>query len=115
MGNQFLEVAVEAAMEAGGILLSEFDRPAKISYKGEVDLVTQADRRSEEAIVSRLRAYFPEHAIVAEEGSGQEGDGRYRWIVDPLDGSTNFSNAYSCFAVLIGFEESGDHCACVIS
>ena len=108
MGNQYLEVAVETAIEAGGILLSEFDRPAKISYKGEVDLVTQADRRSEEAIVGRLRNYFPKHAIVAEEGGGQEGDDRYRWIVDPLDGTTNFAHGYPCFAVSIGFEEAGE-------
>ena len=71
MGNQFLEVAIETAVEAGGILLSEFDKPVKISYKGEVDLVTQADRRSEEAIVGRLRNYFPAHTIVAEEGGGR--------------------------------------------
>ncbi len=108
MDKQFLEVAVQTAIEAGGILLSEFDRPAKISYKGEVDLVTQADRRSEEAIVSRLRSYFPKHAIVAEEGGGQEGDGRHRWIVDPLDGTTNFAHGYPCFAVSIGFEEAGE-------
>jgi myo-inositol-1(or 4)-monophosphatase len=108
MGNQFLEAAVDTALEAGGILLSEFDHPAKISYKGEVDLVTQADRRSEEAIVGRLRSYFPKHSIVAEEGSGQEGDSRYRWIVDPLDGTTNFAHGYPCFAVSIGFEEAGE-------
>src|SRR5438270_1260168 len=108
MGNQFLEIAVEAAIEAGGILVSEFDRPAKISYKGEVDLVTQADRRSEEAIVGRLRGYFPKHSIVAEEGGGQEGEARYRWIVDPLDGTTNFAHGYPCFAVSIGFEEAGE-------
>jgi len=114
MANQFLEVAVETAVEAGGILLSEFDHPARISYKGEVDLVTQADRRSEEAIVSRLRTYFPKHAIVAEEGGGQEGEGRYRWIVDPLDGTTNFAHGYPCFAVSIGFEEAGELLAGVI-
>lgn len=108
MGNQFLEVAIETAMEAGGILLSEFDHPAKISYKGEVDLVTQADRRSEDAIVGRLRGYFPKHAIVAEEGGGQEGDGRHRWIVDPLDGTTNFAHGYPCFAVSIGLEQEGE-------
>jgi myo-inositol-1(or 4)-monophosphatase len=108
MGNQFLEVAVETALEAGSILLSEFDHPAKISYKGEVDIVTQADRRSEEAIVGRLRTYFPKHTIVAEEGSGQEGDPGYRWIVDPLDGTTNFAHGYPCFAVSIGFEEAGE-------
>jgi myo-inositol-1(or 4)-monophosphatase len=114
MGNQFLEVAVDTAIEAGGILLSEFDRPVKISYKGEVDLVTQADKRSEEAIVGRLRTYFPEHAIIAEEGSGQEGDARHRWIVDPLDGTTNFAHGYPCFAVSIGFEEAGELLAGVI-
>ena len=108
MGNQFLEIAVEAAIEAGGILVSEFDHPAKISYKGEVDLVTQADRRSEEAIVGRLRGYFPKHSVVAEEGSGHEGDTRYRWIVDPLDGTTNFAHGYPCFAVSIGFEDAGE-------
>lgn len=114
MGKQFLEVAVETAIEAGSILLSEFDHPAKISYKGEVDLVTQADRRSEEAIVGRLRHYFPEHSIVAEEGGGQEGDGRHRWIVDPLDGTTNFAHGYPCFAVSIGFEDAGELVAGVI-
>jgi myo-inositol-1(or 4)-monophosphatase len=108
MGNQFLEAAVETAMEAGGLLLAEFDRPVKISYKGEVDLVTQADRRSEQAIVSRLRGFFPKHAIVAEEGGGQESDSPYRWIVDPLDGTTNFAHGYPCFAVSIGLEEAGE-------
>jgi myo-inositol-1(or 4)-monophosphatase len=108
MSNSFLALAVETAREAGEILLAEFDHPAKISYKGEVDLVTQADRKSEEAIVSRLRTQVPEHAIVAEEGGGQETDSRYRWLVDPLDGTTNFAHGYPCFAVSIGLEEAGD-------
>jgi len=114
MGNQYLEVAIETAVEAGGILLSEFDKPPKISYKGEVDLVTQADRRSEEAIVGRLRSYFPGHTIVAEEGGGQEADASCRWIVDPLDGTTNFAHGYPCFAVSIGFEQDGELLAGVI-
>jgi len=114
MGNQYLEVAIETALEAGGILLSEFDKPPKISYKGEVDLVTQADRRSEEAIVGRLRSYFPGHTIVAEEGGGQEADASCRWIVDPLDGTTNFAHGYPCFAVSIGFEQDGELLAGVI-
>jgi myo-inositol-1(or 4)-monophosphatase len=108
MTNHYLEAAVEAAREAGSILLAELDRPAKISYKGEVDLVTQADSRSEQAIVSRLRTYFPKHAIVAEEGGGQETESRFRWFVDPLDGTTNFAHGYPCFAVSIGLEEAGE-------
>src|ERR1700733_755510 len=100
--NPYLEVALEAAHEGGRILLSEFDHPAKISYKGEVDIVTQADRRSEDAVVGMLRSRFPTHAIVAEEGSGQETDSPFRWYVDPLDGTTNFAHSYPCFCVSIG-------------
>jgi myo-inositol-1(or 4)-monophosphatase len=112
--NPFLEVAIETAREAGGILLQEFDRPVKISYKGEVDIVTQADRRSEEAVVARLRTHFPKHAIVAEEGGGSETDSPFRWHVDPLDGTTNFAHGYPCFAVSIGLEEAGELIAGVI-
>ena len=112
--NPFLEIAIETAREAGGILLQEFDRPVKISYKGEVDIVTQADRRSEEAVVTRLRTHFPTHAIVAEEGGGSETDSPFRWHVDPLDGTTNFAHGYPCFAVSIGLEEAGELIAGVI-
>ena len=99
---------METAREAGAILLAEFDRPVNISYKGEVDIVTQADRRSEQAIVSRLRSHFPKHAIVAEEGGGSESESPFRWHVDPLDGTTNFAHGYPCFAVSIGLEEAGE-------
>jgi myo-inositol-1(or 4)-monophosphatase len=112
--NPFLEVAIEAAREAGAILLQEFDRPVKISYKGEVDIVTQADKRSEQAIVTRLRTHFPKHAIVAEEGGGSESESPFRWHVDPLDGTTNFAHGYPCFAVSIGLEEAGELIAGVI-
>lgn len=108
MTNSYLEVAVEAALEGGAILLAEFAHPAKISYKGEVDIVTQADRRSEQAVVTRLRTHFPTHAIVAEEGGGYETDSPFRWHVDPLDGTTNFAHGYPCFAVSIGLEEDGE-------
>jgi myo-inositol-1(or 4)-monophosphatase len=112
--NSFLDVAIEAAREAGAILLAEFDRPVKISYKGEVDIVTQADKRSEQAIVTRLRTYFPKHAIVAEEGGGSESESPFRWHVDPLDGTTNFAHGYPCFAVSLGLEEAGELIAGVI-
>jgi myo-inositol-1(or 4)-monophosphatase len=112
--NPFLEPAIEIAREAGSILLSEFSRPVQISYKGEVDLVTGADKRSELAIVTFLRKHFPAHAIVAEEGGGQETDSPYRWHIDPLDGTTNFAHGYPCFAVSIGLEEAGELIAGVI-
>ena len=107
--SQFLDVAVEIAREAGAILRREFDRPKEISYKGEVDIVTESDRRSEAAIVARLRSHFPQHAIVAEEGSGGAAAGaKYCWHVDPLDGTTNFAHSYPCFAVSIGLVEDGE-------
>src|ERR1700686_2642457 len=107
MKKDYLEAAIEIAQEAGKILREEFDRPAQITYKGDVDLVTQADKRSEQAIVARLTKYFPEHSIAAEEGSGHEGGSEFRWHVDPLDGTTNFAHGYPCFSVSIGLEESG--------
>ena len=112
--TEFLDVAVDAARDAGEILVAEFDRPLQITYKGDVDLVTQADRKSETAIVARLRTHFPKHAIVAEEGGGLETDSAYRWFVDPLDGTTNFAHGYPCFAVSIGLEHGGELVAAVI-
>ena len=113
--NEYLKVAVETAREAGAILRREFDRPKEISYKGEVDLVTESDRRSEALIVARLREHFPGHAIIAEEGTGGEAAGaKYCWNVDPLDGTTNFAHGYPCFAVSIGLAEDGEPIAGVV-
>ena len=107
--THFLEVAVEAAREAGEILVVEHSRPQTISYKGDVDIVTETDKKSEAAIVSRLRTHFPKHAIVAEEGSGDAAlKSRYCWYVDPLDGTTNFAHGYPCFAVSIALLEDGE-------
>jgi myo-inositol-1(or 4)-monophosphatase len=110
----YLDVAVEAAREAGSILLAEFDRPVKIGYKGEVDIVTEADRRSEAAIVARLHSHFPKHTVVAEEGSGHQGASAFRWYVDPLDGTTNFAHGYPCFCVSIGLAEGDELLAGVV-
>jgi myo-inositol-1(or 4)-monophosphatase len=104
----YLDVAVEAAREAGSILLAEFDRPVKIGYKGEVDIVTEADRRSEAAVVGRLHRHFPKHTVVAEEGSGHQGASPFRWYVDPLDGTTNFAHGYPCFCVSIALAENDE-------
>ena len=102
MSKDYLQAAVEIARDAGRILIEEFSRPLDIRYKGdEVDLVTQADKRSEQFIVSRLNEYFPGHAITAEEGSGKDTASEFRWHVDPLDGTTNFAHHYPCFCVSI--------------
>jgi myo-inositol-1(or 4)-monophosphatase len=106
--KNFLEVAVEIAQEAGKILVEELARPLDIHYKGdEVDLVTQADKRSERFIVERLTKHFPEHSIAAEEGTGHESvsASEFRWHVDPLDGTTNFAHGYPCFCVSIALAQ----------
>jgi myo-inositol-1(or 4)-monophosphatase len=107
--NPFLTAAIEIAQEAGAILRADHQRPKEFAYKGEVDLITESDRRSEELVVSRLRQRFPDHGIVAEEGSGQAADGaKYCWHVDPLDGTTNFAHGYPCFCVSLGLLENGE-------
>jgi myo-inositol-1(or 4)-monophosphatase len=113
--SQFLEAAIEIAREAGAILRREFDRPKQISYKGEVDIVTESDRRSEALIVGRLRKLFPDHGIIAEEGgTGAAAGAKYVWHVDPLDGTTNFAHSYPCFAVSMGLAEDGESIAGVV-
>lgn len=99
--NRYLQVAVETAQQAGALLLSEFQKPRRFEYKSDVDLITEADRRSEAFIVERLHTFFPQHAIVAEEGTRREATSEYCWYVDPLDGTTNFAHGYPVFAVSI--------------
>jgi myo-inositol-1(or 4)-monophosphatase len=93
---------VEAiAREAGALLMEHFARHVIIEYKGDVDLVTAADRASEKLIVERLRAHWPQHDLVGEEGARSDTGADYRWYVDPLDGTTNFAHGYPVFCVSI--------------
>lgn len=96
------------AREAGALLMSYFDRNIKIEYKGDVDLVTAADRASEKLIVERLKAKWPQHGIVAEEGTRSDTGAEYRWFVDPLDGTTNFAHGYPVFCVSIALARQDD-------
>jgi myo-inositol-1(or 4)-monophosphatase len=98
-------VAVELARSAGALLLSRLGRVTAES-KGEVEFVTEADRASEALILGRLRADFPADAVFSEEAGESYGE-RFRWIVDPLDGTTNFVHANPLFVVSIGVELDG--------
>ncbi|MCS6873589.1 MAG: inositol monophosphatase [Pyrinomonadaceae bacterium] len=104
-----LNFAVETAVLAGRALLERFGRKLNVSKKGEINLVTEADLASERLILERIRSHFPKHAILAEE-SGEallpENDQKWKWIVDPLDGTTNFAHGYPCFAVTIALEHN---------
>jgi myo-inositol-1(or 4)-monophosphatase len=105
--SAFLPQAISIAVEAGKLLLPFFERRIGFEYKGDVDLVTEADRASEKLIVSRLRTAWPEHDIVGEEGTRDTHGGDYRWYVDPLDGTTNFAHGYPVFCVSMGLEFQG--------
>ena len=93
---------------AGQLLMERFGPRQKVDHKGEIDLVTDDDRHSEQAIVKAIRAVYPDHLILTEEGTSRGGEGHVRWIVDPLDGTTNYAHGYPCFCVSIAVEEEGE-------
>src|SRR5579859_7432069 len=101
------------AREAGALLMSYFGK-VSIEYKGDVDLVTQADRASEKMIVERIRQQWPDHDLIGEEGSRRETGSHFRWYVDPLDGTTNFAHGFPVFCVSIALEYKGEGIAGVI-
>jgi myo-inositol-1(or 4)-monophosphatase len=111
---EFVPQVEAIAREAGALLLHYFHQRVKIEYKGDVDLVTVADRSSEKLIVERIRAAWPEHDIVGEEGTRQETGAEYRWYVDPLDGTTNFAHGYPVFCVSMGLAHRGQMVAGVL-
>ncbi|HKY26931.1 MAG TPA: inositol monophosphatase family protein [Pyrinomonadaceae bacterium] len=109
-----LNFAIQTAREAGAILIDRLGRAIQVSHKGDIDLVTEADLAAEKFIIERVRSYFPRHAILAEESGDSEdeatlipGKSVWKWIIDPLDGTTNYSHGYPCFCVSIGVERAG--------
>ena len=106
-GPQPLAVLVEAALAGGAVLKSYFGSNFQISYKGALNLVTEADLASEKEVVEILKRRFPGAAILAEEAGEAKGDSGLRFIIDPLDGTTNFAHGYPVFAVSIACETLG--------
>jgi myo-inositol-1(or 4)-monophosphatase len=107
IGN-FMSVAWEAANAAGAIIRENWQQPKTIDYKGAIDLVTSVDRECERQIVDVIRRNFPDHSILAEEETDVDGaQNHYRWIIDPLDGTTNFVHSYPQFSVSIALEQNG--------
>ena len=106
--KDFIAVAREAALEAGRILRDNIHGIREIIYKGDINLVTEMDMRSEQTIVEMLRVAFPDHGIVAEEETKLSNASDYTWIIDPLDGTTNYAHGYPCFAVSIALRHEDD-------
>jgi myo-inositol-1(or 4)-monophosphatase len=105
--SELLSHMIEIAREAGQLLMTYFERRIGFEYKGDVDLVTEADRASEKLIVERIHTLFPTHDVVGEEGTRTKAGGEYKWYVDPLDGTTNFAHGYPVFCVSLGVEHHG--------
>jgi len=106
--DEFLEAAKAAAREAGRLLRENVDKRGEIMFKGAVDLVTHFDRKSQEMIFRRLSAAFPGHGFLAEEGLSLPGTSGCRWIIDPIDGTTNFAHTFPIFCVSIALEQKGE-------
>src|SRR5437763_6967947 len=112
MENTLLNFAIQTARDAGRLLAERFGHSLRISNKSEIDLVTESDLASERLIVDRIKTYYPRHAILAEESGASEPinpekQREWRWIIDPLDGTTNYAHGYPCFCISIGLEQNG--------
>ncbi len=106
--DDFVAVAAEAAREAGQLLVERYRTEFAVSRKGIVNLVTEVDIAAENLIVSRIRKAFPTHSILAEENHPDVSSAGFKWIIDPLDGTTNYAHGYPVFSISIGLEFEGE-------
>ena len=106
--DRYLKVAIAAAKEAGRIQMEHFGHAHSVEYKGEIDPVTMVDKLCDQAITRIIFSAFPDHDLLTEEGPFETKNSRYKWIIDPLDGTTNYLHGYPCFCVSIGLEVDGE-------
>ncbi|MCU1323762.1 MAG: inositol monophosphatase [Acidobacteriaceae bacterium] len=102
---EFAHVAEGIARQAGSLLRGFYEKGVTAEYKGDVDIVTEADRASEALIKQKLEVAFPGHGIYGEEGTREGLESEYRWYVDPVDGTTNFAHGFPAFCVILGLEK----------
>lgn len=114
MSWQYLAVATEAALRAGAIQKARYGTKLDIRHKGEIDLVTEVDKASEDAILATIRARFPDHDFVTEETFIERTGSRFVWFIDPLDGTTNFAHAYPFFCSSIALAKDGELVAAAV-
>lgn len=105
-----LQIAIEAALEAGKYLKKNVGKIRHIERKAgqETNLVTEIDKKAEETIIGRIKKHFPNHDFLGEESGAAEINSEYRWIIDPLDGTVNYTHGLSIFCVSIGLEHKGE-------
>lgn len=106
--EKVLEDAIQYAKEAGEYLLKQFYEDFKIDLKGSKDLVTEVDYACEKLIIENIKKTYKNHNIIAEESGKHETDSEYTWIIDPLDGTINFTRGIPIFGVILSFEKNGE-------
>jgi myo-inositol-1(or 4)-monophosphatase len=108
MEEDLKRTALSAVKEGGAVLMQYFGKIRSIEYKGEINIVTEADKRAEEVIIAIIKNNYPDHRILAEETGDSGQRSSYKWIIDPLDGTTNYAHGYPCFCVSIAIECEGE-------
>jgi len=106
--EQLKKVAIDAALKAGEIITKHSGKVKKIGFKDEVNLVTEVDRISEEAIIKIIHSEFPEHGILTEESKEKKSASDFKWVIDPLDGTTNYAHNLPIYCVSIALEKEGE-------
>jgi len=105
--SKYTEVAVRAAYASGFLIKRSVGKISNISYKGRDNIVTDVDKASEKLIIRIILRAFPDHSILSEESLPVDSGSKYRWVIDPIDGTTNFAHAFPFFCVSIALEENG--------
>jgi myo-inositol-1(or 4)-monophosphatase len=106
--DNHLDIAIRAVKESGQIQQEWLGKDKKVEFKGEINLVTEVDRICEARIVEIIREVFPEHNILTEETPMPENSSFYRWVIDPLDGTTNYAHGYPFFCTSVALELEGE-------
>ena len=96
------------AVRTGEILKKRFNTSHRVKYKGRIDPVTEADVKAEDFITTRIMKTYPDHTVLAEEGSGSGEEAEYRWVIDPLDGTVNYAHGFPVYCVSIALEHEGE-------
>ncbi len=103
--QEYMEAAIDIAREAGGYIMDSVEDMKDVDYKGRADMVTNVDRGSEDLIISRIQERYPDHNILAEESGGNHSEHEIRWVIDPIDGTSNFVHGYRNFCVSIAVQQ----------
>ncbi|MDI9550958.1 MAG: inositol monophosphatase family protein [Bacteroidota bacterium] len=105
--DSIIHFAHSITREAGKLLAERFGHPQEVDFKGDIDMVTETDRLSERLLMEKISSAFPDHGILSEESPAVKGNSEWRWVIDPLDGTTNYAHGFPFFCVSIALEKQG--------